>query len=116
MNQLGESRSRCIIESAVQLALLFESESEWEAAEKTRCLLYHFLGENFSAALTLCDSLGYNTAEFIPAGSRREIAQHLADISSILCLSVNGEEVDDSVPLAATSSSKDVPSAATAFL
>jgi hypothetical protein len=116
MNQLAQSRSLCIIESAVQLALLFERESEWEAAETTRTLLYHSLSDDFAGALRVFESLANCSSEFLPAGPRRQITQHLAEIGSILSRSINGDEADDSVLLAPRSSSKNPPSAATAFL
>jgi hypothetical protein len=116
MNQLAQSRSHCIIESAVQLALLFESESEWEAADKIRRLLYYFLGEDFAGALRVFDSLAHASSEFAPSGPRRQITQHLAGIGSILSRSMNGDKAEDSVLLARRPSSNNVHSAATAFL
>jgi len=89
MNTKGsnQNRSQSAIETAVQLAALFETEAEWDAAERTRMLLYHLLRGRDSAASRILQSLSHNRIAASPAtspGSQKEIVQRLSQLGSIL--------------------------------
>ena len=87
MNQSQSNCSLFAIQTIAELAALFESEAEWEAAEQTRVLLYYWLHENRSAASRLLDALSAGRLECCAAAPNRtwkEIGLQMGKLACIL--------------------------------
>jgi hypothetical protein len=84
--KLTPNHSGSAIETCAQLAALFEADTEWEAAERVRVLLYHALRGNSAAAQRILNSLCAQSADrsSVLAGGQSEIRRRIAELASLL--------------------------------
>ena len=95
-NGSNQNRSQSAIETATQLAALFETEAEWNAADQTRVMLYHLLRGRDSAASRILQLLSHNRTVTSPAtspGPQTEIVRRLLQLGSILTGQASGKAV-----------------------
>ena len=81
-----QNRSGSAIDTCGELAALFETDAEWEAAEQIRVLLYYWLRGNRSAAHRIFSSLSTERhgSGADPRTGRSEIGRRIAELALLL--------------------------------